>query len=172
MKVRKKSPRQQNTSLFVQPNFECGGTGGFFFAPTGLTTKCFLDICSTLGFPGFAPRTHHGHCFPFCCWPPWGMAGIVAGRSPRLLIHLSGGVGGVTGGRAVPTPVSLCPLSYRTCIAQHTRAPFKHSYVVCAVAICTYVHACMYVFLCELDYVHNTTAQHHTRRHVTHRCNT
>ena len=47
------------------------------------------------------------------------------------------------------------PLSYHTCTPQHTRAPFKHSYVVCAVAICTYVHACMYVFLCECDYVHS-----------------
>ena len=54
-------------------------------------------------------------------------------------------MGGVAGEGAVPMPVSIPPLSYHTCTAQHTRAPFKHSYVVCAVAICTYVYACMYV---------------------------
>ena len=61
-------------------------------------------------------------------------------RSPSH--SLSGGVGGVAGEGAVPMPVSIRPLSYHTCTTQHTRLPFKHSYVVSAIAICTYVHAC------------------------------
>ena len=122
--------------------------GGFFSAPTGLTTKANLDVCSTLGFPGLAPWTHHGHCFPFLVLAPVGDGGGCC-RSIRSPSHSpSERMGGVAGEGAVPMPVSIPPLSYHTCTAQHTRAPFKHSYVVCAVAICTYVHACMHVCMC------------------------
>ena len=68
--VRKKSPRQKNTFLFVQHCIVGEGGAGFYFAQTGLTKNGFLAFYSTCDFSGLAPRTHHGFRFPFFLLAP------------------------------------------------------------------------------------------------------
>ena len=60
MMVRKKSPRQKKTSLFVQQCIVGERGAGFYFAPTGLRKNGFLAFYNTLYFSELAPRTHHG----------------------------------------------------------------------------------------------------------------
>jgi hypothetical protein len=72
MMVRKKSPRQKNTSLFVQHCIVGERGAGFYFAPTGLRKNGFLAFYNTLYFSELAPRTHHGFRFPFFFFGPRG----------------------------------------------------------------------------------------------------
>ena len=107
--VRKKSPRQKNTSLFVQHCIVGEGGAGFYFAPTGLTQNGFLDFYSTFDFSGLAPRTHHGFRFPFFCLAPVGDGGGCCRSIPSPSHSPSGGVSGVVVGGPVPMSVSICP---------------------------------------------------------------
>ena len=87
--VRKKSPRQKNTSLFVQHCIAGERGAGFYFAPTGLTKNGFLVFYSTFDFSGLAPRTHHGFRFPFFLGPRGGWRGCCRPiPSPSPFCHL------------------------------------------------------------------------------------
>ena len=130
--VRKKSPRQKNTFLFVQHCIVGEGGAGFYFALTGLTKNGFLAFYSTFDFSGLAPRTHHGFRFPFFCLAPVGDGGGCCRSIPSPSHSPSGGVSGVVVGGPVPMSVSI---SSRAPIAYVQPNRF---------AICLYVHACMF----------------------------
>ena len=106
--VRKKSPRQKNTSLFVQHCIAGERGAGFYFAPTGLTKNGFLVFYSTFDFSGLAPRTHHGFRFPFF-FGPVGDGGGCCRPIPSPSHFPSGGVSGVVVGGPVAMSVSICP---------------------------------------------------------------
>jgi len=122
-------------------------------------------------FRGLPRGRTMGIVFRFLFWPPWGMAGVVAGQSAHLLIPLRREwVGWLGRGRcqcpfqSLPSPTTLVQPNTQ----EHLSNIVMSSVPLPPALMC--MHACMYVFLCECDYVHTTTIQHHTRRHVTHRC--